>query len=771
MRRYYALTVMVTVAVGLALAGPPPVHALALTAPSNDNFANAQVISGASGSVDGSLAGATAEANEPGDGLPSIWYRWTAPQSGLYRFDSSTGAYQAGLGIYTGSALGQLSLPLADWCPPTQFYDRTTYVLHAVAGTSYSVALTTYNPTDTRTTTLRWAPYSRPANDDFASATQVGTLEPVLSGDNCASSAEAGEPLDEFTSGRTVWYSWTPTITVIEMLPSVEQHLIVTVYAGATLGTLTKVAQSADVHGEYGGEEFTARAGTTYRIQVDSQGNPSYGIVGPQPAFTVALRLVVPCNDTFSCPDGLANGSPMAMTGTVLTDNVGASAEAGEPAHAGSPAAHSLWWLITPPVAARVTLSTAGSGIDTVLAVYTGDRVDALTPVAADDNSAGGGASQVVFSGAGGVAYRIAIDGKAGATGQVQLTWRLDIPAPRNDMFANATVLTGSQGSSPSYTWSATKEAGEPAHEGVGRGRSVWWRYTPTAAARLRLTLSTDYTVLSVYRGSSVSALTRVTGARQAGVDPIVLDVDVSAGVTYSIAVDVTDLVYGPDVATLVWTLYPPRPPNDDIAHAIAISGSSGSIDGHDVGATGIGDVDPYNRWGEASTVFYKWTAPSSGLVVFDTLTGDYDTYLFIYRGWGSAVGSLPQITSNDDATSMRLDPEDFHNAVGADHTSAAALNAVAGQVYTIVIDGPAEQQGRFALHWASATPWAAANDRFAAAQPLSGGSGSVTGRLADTTAEPGEPDEPGAFPSNVCCSIWFTWTAPSSAPWPPSTR
>src|SRR5262249_59400295 len=146
-------------------------------------------------------------------------------------------------------------------------------------------------------------------------------------------------------------------------------------------------------------------------------------------------------------------------------------------------------------------------------------------------------------------------------------------------------------------------------------------------------------------------------------------------------AADVSHLVYGPDVTTLVWTLYPPRPPNDDIANAITISGSSGSIDGHDVGATGSGYGEPYNRWGENSTVFYKWVAPSTGLYLFDTLSSDYDTDLWLYRGWGSSLGSLPFVTNNDDATSLRLAPDDFHNVIGADHTTAVSLSAAAGRL------------------------------------------------------------------------------------------
>ncbi len=176
----------------LALTGVTPAHALA--APPNDNFANAQVISGPSGSVAGNLAGATVESGESTpNGQPSIWYRWTAPQAGLYRFDTSTGVLRADLWLYTGPALGQLTRPTYDRCPPTPSYDLTTKVLHATAGTTYSIALTGYaSSADFGRTTLVWAPYSRPANDGFASASPVGTLEPVLTGDNCASTAEPG---------------------------------------------------------------------------------------------------------------------------------------------------------------------------------------------------------------------------------------------------------------------------------------------------------------------------------------------------------------------------------------------------------------------------------------------------------------------------------------------------------------------------------------------------------------------------------------------------
>ena len=54
--------------------------------PPNDNFADAVVITGQSGQVQGTNVGATSELGEPqhgyGYGL-SVWYRWTAPSTGL----------------------------------------------------------------------------------------------------------------------------------------------------------------------------------------------------------------------------------------------------------------------------------------------------------------------------------------------------------------------------------------------------------------------------------------------------------------------------------------------------------------------------------------------------------------------------------------------------------------------------------------------------------------------------------------------------------------
>lgn len=124
-----------------------------------------------------------------------------------------------------------------------------------------------------------------------------------------------------------------------------------------------------------------------------------------------------PVNDDFAAAAALSGSQT-----TVNTSNRFASREPGEPLHAGGGGALSLWWRWTAPGAGRVTLDLAGSGFDTLLGVYTGGTVSALTQIAGnDDAQPGTTTSRVSFPVTVGSAYSIAVDGKAGAWGMVNL--------------------------------------------------------------------------------------------------------------------------------------------------------------------------------------------------------------------------------------------------------------------------------------------------------------------------------------------------------------
>jgi hypothetical protein len=112
--------------------------------PANDNFANAQDISGDSGNITGSNVGATKEPCEPNHhnipGGASVWYRWTAPIGGNATFDTFGSNFDTVLAVYTGDNLCSLTyIASSDDDPLGGLQSRVSF--NAVAGTTYHIAV------------------------------------------------------------------------------------------------------------------------------------------------------------------------------------------------------------------------------------------------------------------------------------------------------------------------------------------------------------------------------------------------------------------------------------------------------------------------------------------------------------------------------------------------------------------------------------------------------------------------------------------------------
>jgi uncharacterized repeat protein (TIGR01451 family) len=133
------------------------------------------------------------------------------------------------------------------------------------------------------------------------------------------------------------------------------------------------------------------------------------------------LAAAAPANDLFINRTNLSGVSGSASGVTLL-----GSKEVGEPNHASNIGSSSVWWSWTAPSAGQVTLSTTGSNFDTLLAVYTGTNVNALSLKAANDNNGNLNTSSLVFQATAGTQYQIAIDGANGATGTTALNWSLN---------------------------------------------------------------------------------------------------------------------------------------------------------------------------------------------------------------------------------------------------------------------------------------------------------------------------------------------------------
>ncbi len=113
-------------------------------------------------------------------------------------------------------------------------------------------------------------------------------------------------------------------------------------------------------------------------------------------------------SDAFAAAPAIGAGG-----GVVVGSNRRATKEEGEPQHASNPGGASVWWRWTAPANGSVTIETTGSDFDTLLAIYTGEALASLQPVAANDNvSFSETTSAVTFTAARGRTYHIAVDGK-----------------------------------------------------------------------------------------------------------------------------------------------------------------------------------------------------------------------------------------------------------------------------------------------------------------------------------------------------------------------
>ena len=142
-----------------------------------------------------------------------------------------------------------------------------------------------------------------------------------------------------------------------------------------------------------------------------------------QGATVLSAPVAVTVNETIpTVNDDFAERIALDELGTYEGSNLTATKEPGEPDHAGQPGGRSVWWSWTAVTNGPMTITTAGSSFDTLLAVYTGSDVGDLTEVAANDQDPlGGDSSRVEFTAEAGTVYHIAVDGQGGTFGLITL--------------------------------------------------------------------------------------------------------------------------------------------------------------------------------------------------------------------------------------------------------------------------------------------------------------------------------------------------------------
>lgn len=189
---------------------------LVTTAPANDNFANAQLLSGNSGSVSGTTGAATKEVNEPNHarnrGGASVWYKYVAPSGGLITFDTTNSNFDTLMAVYTGANLSNAKLIAAN---DDSIATYSLVTVGANAGDIFYIAIDGFYSSGAGSfasgnVVFNYAVSNVAANDNFANAQLLdGASGKLITTSNVGASREAGEPIMFGNpGGRSLWYKW-----------------------------------------------------------------------------------------------------------------------------------------------------------------------------------------------------------------------------------------------------------------------------------------------------------------------------------------------------------------------------------------------------------------------------------------------------------------------------------------------------------------------------------------------------------------------------------
>jgi hypothetical protein len=335
--------------------------------------------------------------------------------------------YDTVLSAYTGNC-GSLVEVSPGGCNDDACGLRSIITFPAIAGQQYRIrvsgfagAVGWFSIRATQTTTA-------PPNDLCVNAINVTFGNPAACGTTLCGATPTPPgiliptPCGASANTPDVWYRFTPQCsgpvsinTCGTCPPAGTFDTVLSVYTGNCAGPLNQVAGGCnDDSGPNGPCQWTlqsyvtfiANAGTTYYIRVS-------GWAGSTGNFRLNI------NQTFTPPpnDLCANAIPV-NAGSTPWNNCGANTDG--PAGPCAPN-QDVWFTYTPNCSGTVTLNTCLSGIDTVLAVYSGPCTG-LSLINCNDNATAGPCSgspqsYLTFNATAGVTYRIRVGGAGAAMG------------------------------------------------------------------------------------------------------------------------------------------------------------------------------------------------------------------------------------------------------------------------------------------------------------------------------------------------------------------
>jgi subtilisin family serine protease len=388
--------------------------------PANDSFASPSKIPSGGGTITDNNGLASLEVGEPLEGgVPtadaSLWYAYSPNVDNNALVSSIGSTFPNIVAVYTGSALQNLVSVASgvgtDLKPDVQFN------FPAKAGTTYWIAVASINSTNRGSIRLSVVPNGVP--DVVAPFVSISGLTDgtIVTSGSLKISGTAVDP---------------------QPSPTGVSQVLVGLNGGVASGAAGTTNWSTTLTLAPGANKISVAA-------VDLAGNLSSPI-----SVTVLFRPVPQVNDLFAFPTPLTG-----MSGTVAGANVGATKEPGEPAHGGNQGGHSVWWSFKSGTPGVLHVSTTNSSFDTLLGAYTGDFVYNLTTIGENDDAfPGSGWSKLDVPVPANTPVYLAVDGFAGASGSISLTYKftttpllsVTVATPTNGAVVPGSGLVASNG-------------------------------------------------------------------------------------------------------------------------------------------------------------------------------------------------------------------------------------------------------------------------------------------------------------------------------------
>lgn|SRR5574338_46228 len=267
------------------------------TPPANDDFANAELLTGYTDSASGTTVGATAEVGEQtwdgffeqgeGSTTNSVWYKWVPPQTGRVRIGLTA---NSGLSLYLarGSSLTSLQevwyFAVGSVGSGTENYD---YITVEGGVDYYFIIQGNGGKEDTFSFNFYMENVAIPSNDDPSTPTVLSAINGTFNitqdtrgiyFDTVVTSAtDVGDFITNANEGGTLWYKLTPdrygSLTVHVNNDVVYNNdstwdAVVSIWKGDSLTDLINVG--AGVHEVNLGSTAVLEPGKTYWILVES---------------------------------------------------------------------------------------------------------------------------------------------------------------------------------------------------------------------------------------------------------------------------------------------------------------------------------------------------------------------------------------------------------------------------------------------------------------------------------------------------------------------